>query len=279
MKILILIPYMFLPPNSGNKNLLYNLLKFITNKVDCDLVILLDDLNDKESFIAKIKHEFPKIKSIIIFSKPSGISLYFKMTQYLLRGFHPSLGRYYNKSMIRWLSKNAVLDKYDLIHFDMIHMSQYKKYCKDIPSLLIASDAYSMAARKAGILSSKIKTKLRMIIESFLLKNIEKNIYPNFTQVCSVSEIDIKYLKSIDSRINLKKIGIGVDQIFLNKKRSTISNKNGIKILCTGNLNHEIISANIIDFLKKDLPLIRNIQPDIQVIVLGNNPTKKFYPN
>ncbi len=273
MKILVIIPYIFLPPVSGNQNLLSNLLKYVANEIYCDLILLVNSDTDITASKAAIRRVYPNIGNIIIFTKPRGISLLLAMFQAFANGYHPALGRYHNKLLINWLSKNVVKGGYDLIHFDMFHTAPYRKFCKDTPTLLVSSDAYSMAAQNAGTLSRKIKTRLRSPIETTLLKNFEKNEYSKFNMVCTVSEVDAKYLQSVASPIEIKTIGIALDPAFSERKITHLNTKPEKKILCTGNLDHAIISDGIIEFLKRDLVSIRKFHPDVKVTILGKNPT------
>ena len=155
MNVLYIIPYQFIPPDSGNKNLLYNLLKGIMPHITCDIILLVDHYQD--DIKDTIRREFPHIGEIIIFEKPRGLKLHTSRLAKFLKGFHPALGRYNNAELGKWLSRNVSTRGYDIVHFDMVHVSPYRDFCRMTPSLLVASDAYSMAAlRNASLLSHKL---------------------------------------------------------------------------------------------------------------------------
>ena len=276
MKVLFIIPYMFLPPDSGNKNLLYNLLKYITNEVVCDLILLVDDASDMTAIKAAVRREYPNVGNVIVFAKPRGYRLFLAMSQVFAIGYHPALGRYRNSLLTNWLSINAVKGVYDLIHFDMFHVAPYRKFCKDIPTLLVSSDAYSKAAKDTISLSRNVTSRLRTPIEAMLLRNFERKEYPKFNMVCTVSKIDAKYLQSVAPSVLLHTIGIALDPDFSERKIAHFADDSNSKILCTGNLGHGIISDGIIEFLTRDLASIRTLQPDVKVTVLGKNPTAKL---
>ena len=276
MKILFVIPYMFVPPDSGNKNLLYNLLKYMVVKEDCNLVLLVDDASDVAAIEATLRREFPTVGRIVIFPKPRGFSLLLAMLKALSHGYHFALGRYSNRDLADWLITRMKQDIYDMIHFDMVHVASYRKFCKDVPTLLVASDAYSLAARNAGLISRSIKTRLSMLIESRLLRHFERNEYPQFNVVCTVSEVDAKYLQAVAPTAVIRTIGIALDPEFSERKIAHFSLMPAKKILCTGNLNHEIIADGIIEFVQRNLTYIRKLHPDVKVTILGKNPTVKL---
>ena len=70
MKVLFICPYNPFPPNSGNKNLTYNLIKSLSNDINIDILIIEDDqeksLSSKKSYIKKL---VPLINNIISLRK------------------------------------------------------------------------------------------------------------------------------------------------------------------------------------------------------------------
>src|SRR4051794_24580557 len=94
MKLLFISPFNCVPPNSGNKNLTFNLLKYLSTKIRVDLVILEDPANLSSNTRRCIEGEFPKLNSVRVIHKPTGAARYQAQFSYLLQGYHPALGRY-----------------------------------------------------------------------------------------------------------------------------------------------------------------------------------------
>ena len=69
MKILFLLPYVFIPPNKGNKYLIFNLLKYLTTQAECDLILLVDTDTKKEVVQSFIRSEFPLVENIWLLDK------------------------------------------------------------------------------------------------------------------------------------------------------------------------------------------------------------------
>ena len=275
LKVLFVIPSDFIPPNSGNKNLLFSLLKGVSPHIECDLVILAEFFGCEVK--SRILNEFPHVKEVYIFPKPSGLSLFLSRLRFMLAGFHPALGRYRNDKLEKWLQSHAI--HYDLIHFDMIHVAPYRAFCCSVPTLLVASDAYSMAAQKARHAGNMGAIYAGyVLIQEWWFKNFERKNYPLFDMVCTVSDIDAEWLKTICPEATIRTIGIGlaseyVERPIMHFTRQGIAKK---KILCTGNLNHSVIADSVIKFLRNTVPVLLREHPDLTVTILGQDPVRKL---
>jgi glycosyltransferase involved in cell wall biosynthesis len=278
MRILFLMPYCPVPANSGNKNLTFNLLKYITNHANCDLVMLVEKGENQETLRAKITEEFPQTANIWIFTKESGYRSLWKRLQAILQGYHPALGRYSSQKLEIWLTQHLKKNSYDLVHIDMFYMVQYVNFIRSIPTLLVSSDAYSMAAIIARLASKNWLKKVSFWIQEILLKNYEINEYSKIHTVCSVSEIDRKYLSALAPQLYLKKIGIAVGKEYtINKPRFfPISDKSHPNILCTGAIYIPHIAVAFVEFLDNCYPKIVDKFPDITFTILGKNPDRKL---
>jgi glycosyltransferase involved in cell wall biosynthesis len=278
MNILFLIPYVFVPPSSGNQNLTFNLLKYVTNYAVCDLVLLTEAGANEETIRAAIVAEFPAIRNTWIFTKPKEISLSRARLEAILQGYHPGIGRYKSKNLAEWLSSHLKNYAYDLVHFDMIHMAQYWKYCGSLPLLLVASDAYSNAARSAKLVTSNKIEKLQLSIYESLVRNYEKNEYKRFDTVCTVSETDRKYLSEIVPSLNVRRVGISIGEEYVREKpRSFVEQpESQPSILCTGLISCPPVAEAVLDFLETAYPEIIKRVPDVSLTLLGRNPTKKL---
>ena len=278
MNILFLIPYVFVPPSSGNQNLTFNLLKYVSNQAVCDLVLLTEAGANEEAIRAAIVAEFPAIGKIWIFTKPRGISLSAARLEAICHGYHPGIGRYKNQNLAEWLTSHLKKHPYDLVHVDMIHMAQYSKCCGSTPLLLVASDAYSNAARSAKLVTTNKLEKLQLSIYEALVRNYEKNEYKRFDTVCTVSEADKEYLTKIVPSLKLQTICFSKGEEYVREKpRSFVGQPaNQPGILCTGLISCPPVAEAVLDFLETGYPEIIKRVPGVSLTLLGQNPTKKL---
>jgi glycosyltransferase involved in cell wall biosynthesis len=272
MKVLFILPYQVVPPNSGNKNLTANLLKFMTYEISCDVVMLTDVETTSDSSIKCLRQAYPHIQDVVVFKKPRGLARTLERVKAILCGYHPSLGSHMSSQLQSWLVANR--QKYDLIHFDMIHTSLYRDSSGDIASLLVASDAYSMAARESARLLTRWKDRIRVCLEAWLLSNIERRQYRKFDVVCSVSERDASYLTRQLNGLTVKTIGIGLGDEY--SQRDIVHfgqvSSQKVEILITGSLDHEGVAMGTVKFIRECFPALKIKHPSLRVTLLGKNP-------
>ena len=179
MRILFILPYSPIPTNTGNKNLTFNLLKYLDKKVSIDLIIIEDLHNKKNKIYDNIKNAYPNIKNIFIFERNKKLKCLVYKLYFLIRGFHPALGNYYRYKIAKWLKANS--NRYDLIHFDMFLVAPYIKSIMKKPTLLVSSDAYTLTASYDHKKVENYLKKIYVIFKKTLLRNIEKFFYKRFS--------------------------------------------------------------------------------------------------
>ena len=275
MNILFILPYSPIPTNTGNKNLTFNLLKYIEKKAVIDIIIIEELINKKSEIYDKVKHTYPNVRNILIFERNKKFKLLIYKLFFLIKRLPPALGNYYKITIVKWLNLNS--HKYDLIHFDMFLVSPYINSVKNKPSLLVSSDSYSLAANLALKNINKLTDKIFIYFYMILFQNLEKNFYKKFSKIICVSNIDKDYLKEYLKIKNIISIGIPISNRLKKREikhyKKIIKNISETKLLITGNLNHPLISQNIASFIKNILPIIMIKYPYIQTIILGKNPT------
>lgn len=272
------MPYCPVPPNLGNKTLTFNLLKYITKYASCDLAMLVEKGDDRLLLNAKITEEFTGVANIYLFSKNSIFHSSRKRIQAILKGYHPGIGRYSSCELEAWLNKHLQTNSYDLVHFDMFYMIQYVNHFRSTPTLLVSSDAYSMAFMSARIASKNWYSKVYFYIQEVFLRKYEMNEYTKLDTICLVSEIDQKYLTKLVPKLFTKKIGIAIGEEYIRKKPHSLhgDGKSCSNVLCIGSISIPHIAAAMLDFLNDCYPKIIDKLPDTTFTILGRNPDRKL---
>ena len=75
----------------------------------------------------------------------------------------------------------------------MFHVSPYIRSIKSKPTLLVSSDAYSLAASLALQNTNNYSLKLWLKFYKILICNLEKIYYKKFSKIVCVSNNDQKY--------------------------------------------------------------------------------------
>ena len=151
----------------------------------------------------------------------------------------------------------------------------YLRFINTEISLLVASDAYSMATKRARRFTRGLYKNLRLILQEFCFKNIEVKLYPKFKKVITVSPIDEEYLKRISPKINIDNLPIPIGDDFketsIKHFQSVNTQPEKVRILFVGSLSQPIISSNIVSVIKllRKLFLFSN---NLEMVILGKDP-------
>lgn len=202
MRVLYLLPTCPIPADTGNKHLTSNLLRALTPCVQADVALLTDPSEDTVLVEARMRAEFPALGALHLFSRPNPPSLPQRLLS-TARLQHPALLRFRSPALSHWLRRYARRETYALVHVDMIHMSPYLLDCPSLPALLVASDAYSLAARRAAQASRSFPDRLLATFQGATLRSVERRLYPRFDIVCTVSPDDARYLSALVPRARM----------------------------------------------------------------------------
>lgn len=278
MRLLFLLPYCPVPADSGNKILTSNLLTHVTRHSSCDVALLVDNETDEEVTKRHLFSALPDLRAAWIFRKRSGIGLHAARLAALMGGNHPGLGRYSSDGLSAWLEEHLRNHVYDLIHFDMLPMVQYRSICKSNRSLLVASDAYSLAARRAGLATRSRLRQAKALIDHLLIRRYERRYYGGFDVVCVVSRTDQSYLKGIVDGVNVEVIGVPLGEEFARTqpRQFTRENQSGAKLLCAASVSHFGVAEGIRTFLEKGYERVRESVPGVTLTLLGRKAAKSL---
>ena len=272
MKVLYVLPHSFLPANKGNKHLTAGLLRFTSASVECDVAVLLDPDEPAARVTAEIRAEYPRIGEIHTFRRPRGLRLAAARARFFAKGYHPALGRYWCPELREWLlDRVARAEGYDLVHFDMVHVAPYLRYCGRTPSVLVASDAYSRSARSVRRHADRVLFAGHAALQEIVFRNYERRQYHRFDAVCLVSEVDLGYLQDVAPRANLRRIGIALPPGFHTRAPRSFASAGGrpVGVLCTGSLDHQVVAGGAVDFLTTSGPEIQKAHPGTPLVFLG----------
>lgn len=276
LRVLYLLPYAPVPSDVGNKHLTSNLLKYMSRHARVDVAMMLDDAGQAQLAESAMREAFPELGEIKCVGKPSGFQLMWRRLRWLISGMHHALGRYDSSLLAGWLKRQTMTGRWDVVHFDMIHMAPYIRYCRHAKTVLVASDAYSLAAKNAREMEPSFWRRLRLDIESFLLRRVETSLYACFDEVCSVSPVDAAYLSRQLGGKAVRHIGIAVGEEFLRLPPRAFPGNDATggypAILCTGSLSNRSVAADVLAFLQHGLPVIRQSHGDVRCVVWGRDP-------
>jgi len=277
VNVLFVLPYTPVPPDAGNKNLTYGLLKHLDAHVNCDVLMLVEPhVGAPEDVVQRFRAQFPRVGTVRVFHKPVGWSRLLARARMALRGYHPALGTYQNEALWRWLGQAVRPGAYDLVHFDMFLTAWYRRAIGHQPAVLVASDAYAMAADNARREStSGFWHRAKIWLDAWMFRRFETREYPGFKVVCTVSDRDRAYLAQQVPDARFQTIGIAVSAEFAERPIAHFADLEPgrpPRLLITGTLSHPVVAQGCVDFLQASLPRLRALHPGMEVTVLGKDP-------
>ena len=229
--------------------------KKIINLLKKSNIIDVVSLDKKENFTKKNIHIFK--------SPPLLIKIFYILKSFItLKPLH--FGFFFSNEMKKFIKRKSY--NYDLIFCYHIRSSQYVPKNFKGEKIIEMGDLYS-SNYKQTYYNLNIFNPLKYIyfLESLLVEKEEKNIFLKFDKVILFSKNEIK---KIHKRF-IKKIihiNLSIESI---KKKYSFSKKNR-KILFIGNLKYLPNILAIKNFIKKVLPKLRRIIPNVKLQIIGD---------
>ena len=210
-------------------------------------------------------------KNILVFKNPNLILKIFNCLYSIVKLKPIQFGLFFSKEMKNYILNN--FENYDGIFFYHIRSSQYLPKNFRGFTLLEMGDLYSENYHLMyKYLSPLNPLKYVYLIESFLVKKIEKSIFKNFDKIILFSK---KEIQRVDVMFRKKTIHIN-ESIQKISKSYSYSKKNST-VLFVGNLHYLPNVLACKNFIKQTLPKLVKIIPDIKFCIIGSiSKTNKF---
>jgi polysaccharide biosynthesis protein PslH len=287
MRILFVLPFVPYPPSNGGKMKVFNLLKYLSSRHQCDL-ICLGVVNPE--IHEGLKTALPHIGSVQVVPYPTRISRCIGTLKEVLRLNPPSLARFASREFRDLLSAQRSSGRYDVIHYDIINMAQYHSESTSIASVHSPNDATSYVYFRLARATPEYFLKCKLYISAILLRRYERKIYGSFSKIHVVSNDDKRYLHNVAADLDIEVIPIssGYPYDFSVGHKVTArktENTQGPVIVVCGNLGDAAIARGFLSFLQDVFPNILKEFPDMRLRVLGRRVAGnllrriKYFPN
>jgi len=278
MKILYILQEFPFPPNNGMRWKIYNLLDYMARRHECHIISfgMPNELERAKDWCLPLLG----LKVLDIFPQPFSWKQRINQVQEIVKGNPPSLGRWKSQEFARAICRALRENSYDVVHLDMINMAQYWSLLQNIPTVLSVNDAISMRYWRAAENTNNALKKIALTFSAKRIATFESKVFPKFTDVHVVSEVDAKYLLVQNSRLNIKVINICVDSNFLKSPlyriNNNINNKYYPIIFTSGSLSNRYMAEPLINFIRTGFRQIRTIFPNTQFIVVSRKTPKNI---
>lgn len=265
MKILIFSLIFPLPPDSGARIRIFNIIKKLSQ--DHDLVLLAPADPEKDP-VSELKKYCQEVETVHLSSGMNLKGAVDRLKSFVLQiPFIPS--RELKRSIGELLKKYS----FDLIQIEKLHLAPYLPLFSHLPTVLDEFDIDSISYKRKLVCERNPLKKIRLFIQWLRVKEYERRVIPRFKKVVVVSEKDKELLLSASPQINASVVPNGVDLEYF-KPEDGLEEPN--TLFFTGLMVYPPNVDAMLQFCKKTLPLIREKIPDIQLYIIGGNPPQEI---
>lgn len=269
MKILMLTPYLPYPLLSGGQIRTYNLLKKLADKHDVTLFALIKS-EDQRRHISHIEQFCKKVKVFKRSQHP------FTLTNIFKTGFssYPFLViRNHVPAAVAAVKQELKKQDYDLIHAETFYMMPHIPPT-EIPTILVEQTieylGYESYANKR---SWPLKPLLYIDIKK--IKHWERFYWNQAKKLIVMSQNDQAYIQQyLKNPEKVEVVSNGVDAAWFAEKERQMPDKPTILYVGTFKWLPNIEAVKFL--VNKVWPIIKQEQPNAQLKIVGNAPTKEI---
>jgi glycosyltransferase involved in cell wall biosynthesis len=275
MRILYVLSNWLYPPDNGQKQFTFNLLKYMCARHDCDALGFF-------GAVAPSRHDLqiqiPKLNMLGVYPQVHGFSLMLARLKHLVRIEPLSLARYDRLEFERMLTCIVDNRNYDVIHFDTMNVAHYVRLVRNRATVLSGHDAYSLAYWRATRLINQPLARCRAEYLARAIEKFERTQYRHFTKVHVVSKIDRDYLLSLSPELDVESISLPVSQEFIQYPLQDALQRglNKSRLLYSGLLSVPENAKALLAFLETSYLDILKDCPRAELIIIGRGASKKL---
>lgn len=294
MKILMVVPRLPLPADTGGKIRTWNLLKQVSRFSGVRLACFSFSQDDQK-FIPELSRL--GIETTLV---PAPESHAAKKVSGVLFGALPySIAKYDSRNMRQAVSELTSREHFDLVHIDHIHMAHYCKLLNGVPvsqgprvpALLDEHNVeYKILERCADVERNPVH-RILYGQQAQKMKRFERMMAPQFHICTAVSEDDAKILRELtDNKARIEVVPNGVDtEYFSAQEHKSTRAPEGISgtlgrwdagapeaeeaLVFTGSMDWLPNEDAVVYFISRILPLIWETKPQVKLYVVGKNPS------
>jgi glycosyltransferase involved in cell wall biosynthesis len=278
MKILFVLQEFPYPPTGGIKWKMYNLLAYMARRHECH-ILGFGDLSAENGTKEWIK-ALGGLRIMNIFPQSSGLKLRMRQIKRICLGDPISLARWESPALRATIRELSNMNNYDIVHYDVINMAQYRPLVADIPGVLSINDAMGMRYRKLARITKNPIRKVVSLYKAYKLSAFEKQVINEFSAIHVVSQVDAEYLAAHNPKAdNIELITLCADPSFLEipVEQTDLEDLDVRKavLFTSGYLREAHIAEPIINFIKTSFKQIRSVWPNVELFVVGHGAPKE----
>jgi len=281
MRILFVAPRLPLPADTGAKIRTFNLLKNIAQGNEVTLVSFY--FSDDEKSVEALRLLGIEVHLVKASERINPFTLF--------GAFPVAIAKYRSKAMAEKISELVANGSFDVVHFDHLHMGQYRGCAGTVPSVLDEHNVESIILGRCSLLEKSYLRRLLFRSQARKMAQFEANTIKNFSTCFAVSENDKEGLLKLSAgKAKVEVIPNGVDteyfknEIALEQGTLSCSTQNRlvslenvpVSLVFTGSMDWLPNSEAVLYFAREILPLIWAKNDTVKFYVVGRNPSKEI---
>lgn len=265
LNILFLLPDLPFPVSDGMRQKTFHLLEILSMRHSCDVISFYSEGQEQ---LEATRKALPGVNFLTAISMEAGLARSFRTVINLARLQPPSFARFQNPDFIKKVIQATGNKRYDVIHYDIINMAQFKRYLPSIPSVHSPNDATSLCSYRRAQTAITSWQNIKLIIAAKMLDRYERRNYGSFSKIHVVSKHDAEYLSANLPLDSVEYIPLGITGL-KNLPQAAKSNKFGKLLLVLGESNLEHVSAGLMDFMNDAAPELLSQLSDLTIQLHG----------
>jgi sugar transferase (PEP-CTERM/EpsH1 system associated) len=185
--------------------------------------------------------------------------------------------KYRQRAMRSTLRRLLAANRYDLVHFDMLHLADYFALCGDTPKLLTEHNVESVILKRRADTETRPPVRAYLRYQQRKLRRYEARACRAADHVVAVSEADAAQLQDLSGR-GVSTVPNGVDTAFFTTASSVQTPAVSASLVYVGAFTWFPNADAIRHFVEQVLPLIRAERPDVTLTVIGKGADPQSEP-
>ena len=264
MKILFICHRFPYPPNEGGKIRSFNMIAHLQQQHDVTVASLSDEPIKSEDINGMLENASECVVEKIF--KPFA---WLKAIMCLLTTIPSSMGYFNSMWLKRRVAKLVDENNYDLIIVHCSSVAQLVSSIKGIPKVL---DYCDMDSQKwlTYVAHKSFPMNVVYWLEGVKLARAEKKLASQFNAASVATEAELESLRQLNSEVQSFKFPNGVDTDYFAPSDIEYNPK---KICFIGKMNYYPNEKCMLEFCENIFPKLQKKYPDIQLSIVGSNPT------
>lgn len=254
MRILFLLQDFPHPPRNGTHLTPFNLIDYMARRHECFVLCFGGPVEPDR--VSEWEGLYERLHVLGTFPVNRGAQLFWKRFVGVMRGEALSCARWASGAFEGALSAALRRHAIDVVHVDMINLTQYAAVLGSTPAVFAMNDASSRLYDQIGNLARGFVRRCKTAVLGWQLRQYEVRMAEKAHCVRLVSAVDAAYLQRLAPRAKIRVIGVTLDKAFFEIPNATADHQRPV-VLLGGFMNSPETAAPIIDFVRNHWPTIQ----------------------